>query len=65
MALPNKKYGDLCLSQTVVFVCDIQERFRKAISFFPEISEVANRLVSLEEVLNKLYYSCQFNVLVP
>ena len=47
-----RRYGDLNLSQTVVFVCDIQERFRKAIKYFDQIAEVANRLVRFPLLLS-------------
>jgi len=47
-----RRYGDLNLSQTVLFVCDIQERFRKAIKYFDQIAEVANRLTEASRILD-------------
>jgi len=51
MASTMRKFGDLKLNQTVLFVCDIQEKFRKAISFFEEIASVSNRLTAASKIL--------------
>ena len=40
------------LSKTAFFLCDIQEKFRPAISHFTEIVEVAKRLVSASKILD-------------
>ena len=40
------KLGNIRLEKTAFFVCDIQEKFRNAIKFFPEIVDVSQRLVS-------------------
>ncbi|XP_005109628.1 isochorismatase domain-containing protein 1 [Aplysia californica] len=50
--MANKRLGDIDVSQTVVFVCDIQERFRNAISFFPQIAEISNRLTEATRILD-------------
>ncbi|RUS70622.1 hypothetical protein EGW08_021613 [Elysia chlorotica] len=47
-----KKLGDLKLNQTILFVCDIQERFRNAISCFAEIAQVSNRLTEASRILD-------------
>ncbi|KAK3798380.1 hypothetical protein RRG08_063390 [Elysia crispata] len=47
-----KKLGDLKLNRTVLFVCDIQERFRNAISCFTEISQISNRLTEASRILD-------------
>jgi len=52
MATGKKTLGDICLSQTVVFVCDIQERFRPAIAYFAQIAEIANRLTEATRILD-------------
>lgn len=44
--------GDIKLDQTALFVCDIQERFRKAISCFEEISQISNRLTEVSRILD-------------
>nr|KAG5694281.1 hypothetical protein BaRGS_031999 [Batillaria attramentaria] len=46
------RLGDIKLDQTVFFMCDMQEKFRPAIKFFPDIVEVAKRLVSATKILN-------------
>ncbi|GFO32733.1 isochorismatase domain-containing protein 1 [Plakobranchus ocellatus] len=47
-----KRLGDLNLNQTVLFVCDIQERFRNAISYFEEICQTSNRLTDASRILD-------------
>lgn len=44
----TKNLGDIKLSQTVFFLCDMQERFRPAIKYFDDIVEVAKRLVNVD-----------------
>lgn len=44
----TKRLGDMKLSQTVFFLCDMQERFRPAIKYFDDIVEVARRLVNVD-----------------
>jgi len=37
---------------TAFFLCDMQEKFRPTIKYFPEIATVANRLVAAANILN-------------
>lgn len=39
------KLGKLDIGKTVFFLCDIQEKFRASIQYFPEILVVAQRLI--------------------
>lgn len=48
------KYGHLPEKRTVFFLCDIQEKFRPALSHFEHILEAANKLVWLREYKQKL-----------
>ncbi|XP_069135709.1 isochorismatase domain-containing protein 1-like [Argopecten irradians] len=48
----GKRLGNLALDKTVIFVCDMQERFRPAISYFAEIVEVAGRILEASKLLN-------------
>ena len=45
MAVPNI-LGDIDINKTAFFLCDMQERFRPAIKYFPDILVVSKRLVS-------------------
>ncbi|CAG5123516.1 unnamed protein product [Candidula unifasciata] len=47
----SKKLGNIRLTQTVLFVCDMQERFRPAVKFFNEIAEVSGRLTEASRIL--------------
>ncbi|CAC5357922.1 Isochorismatase domain-containing protein 2A,Isochorismatase domain-containing protein 2,Isochorismatase domain-containing protein 1 [Mytilus coruscus] len=42
--MATRRLGNLCADKTVFFLCDMQERFRNATKYFPEITEVASRL---------------------
>jgi hypothetical protein len=39
------KYGQLLEKRTAFFLCDIQEKFRPALSHFEQIVEAAKKLV--------------------
>ncbi|KAH9518631.1 Isochorismatase domain-containing protein 1 [Bulinus truncatus] len=47
-----RKLGDIKLNETVLFVCDIQEKFRNAIKYFFEIAQVSNRLTEASRILD-------------
>uniref|UniRef100_A0A0B7BWS4 Isochorismatase domain-containing protein 1 n=1 Tax=Arion vulgaris TaxID=1028688 RepID=A0A0B7BWS4_9EUPU len=51
LIMATKKLGNIRLTQTVLFVCDMQERFRSPVKYFNEIAEVANRLVEASRIL--------------
>ena len=47
------KIGRLSIKNTAFLLCDIQEKFRPSIRYFPEIIKVAQRMVSyLGETIN-------------
>ena len=46
------RLGNINATKTVFFLCDMQERFRPAIKYFPEILEVAKRLVQFTKILD-------------
>ncbi|XP_041349041.1 isochorismatase domain-containing protein 1-like isoform X1 [Gigantopelta aegis] len=50
--MASRTFGNIRLDQTVFFLCDMQERFRPAIKYFPDILEVAKRLVQATKVLD-------------
>ena len=41
-----RKIGKIMTDTTAFFLCDMQEKFRPTIKYFPEIIKVAQRLVS-------------------
>jgi hypothetical protein len=46
------RLGRLHALSTRFFLCDMQERFRTAISHFPYIAETSSRLVNAAKILN-------------
>ena len=52
MALPSLSLGRLRASQSALFVCDVQEKFRKVIHGMPHVIDTASRLVRSAEVLD-------------
>ncbi|XP_013064721.2 isochorismatase domain-containing protein 1-like isoform X1 [Biomphalaria glabrata] len=49
--MANKKLGNIKLNETVLFVCDIQDKFRNAVKYFIEIAQIANRLTEASRIL--------------
>ncbi|XP_069686035.1 isochorismatase domain-containing protein 1-like [Periplaneta americana] len=52
MARSLIKFGHLPEKRTAFFLCDIQEKFRPALSHFEQILEAANKLVQASKILN-------------
>lgn len=50
MALPRS--GKIVLKNSALFICDIQEKFRKTVQYFPQIINVAGRLLAGANVLD-------------
>jgi len=46
------RLGDVTQHNTAFFLCDVQEQFRPAIKYFPEIVEVCRRLVQGSKLLS-------------
>jgi len=46
-----QSFGSLDPDSSVVFCCDMQERFQPAISFFDEITENGNRVLKASQIL--------------
>jgi len=42
------RLGKLAPDDTVLFVCDVQERFRSVISGYPAVVDVARRMVCMQ-----------------
>ncbi|XP_046857650.1 isochorismatase domain-containing protein 2-like [Xenia sp. Carnegie-2017] len=51
MAATVPRVGKLASKTTAFFLCDIQEKFRESIRYFPEIIQVAKRLVETAKIM--------------
>lgn len=47
-----RNIGKLVPGRTALFLCDLQEKFRKTIQYFPEIVEVSNRMLRTAKALD-------------
>ncbi|KAJ8298621.1 hypothetical protein KUTeg_022681 [Tegillarca granosa] len=47
-----RRLGKINLKNTALFLCDMQEKFRPTIKFYPQVISVANRLLKSAEILN-------------
>ena len=52
MASILQKVGRIVADKSWFFVCDMQEKFRPTISYYPEILNIAARLVQAANILN-------------
>ncbi|CAG2111061.1 unnamed protein product [Medioppia subpectinata] len=46
------RVGQLVSRQSALFLCDIQEKFRTTIQYFPAIVDVSNRVLKAANILN-------------
>ncbi|RWS08472.1 mitochondrial associated endoribonuclease MAR1-isochorismatase superfamily-like protein [Dinothrombium tinctorium] len=46
------KIGKLVCKETALFLCDMQEKFRNTIQYFPEIVQVSSRLLKAAKILD-------------
>ena len=46
------RVGQLATKQTAVFLCDLQEKFRPMIQYFPAIVEVSSRILKAAKILD-------------
>lgn len=47
-----KRLGRVCTKSTALFLCDMQEKFRKTIQFYPQILNVSNRMLKAAQALD-------------
>ena len=52
MASVIQKIGRIVSDKSWFFVCDMQEKFRPTIRYYPEILNIASRLVQAANILN-------------
>lgn len=50
--MASRKLGKLATKNTALFLCDMQEKFRKTIKFYPQVISVANRLLESATILD-------------
>ena len=50
--MASKRLGKVAVKNTGLFLCDMQEKFRKTISYYPQILEVSRRMLGAANVLN-------------
>lgn len=53
-AVAARSLGKLKQQNVVLFVCDLQERFRPVITGFPAVVDTARRMVSVMQALARL-----------
>ena len=46
------RIGRVLPKNSALFLCDMQEKFRSTISYFPEIVNVSNRLLGASNILD-------------
>ena len=49
--MASRKVGKLAVKNASLFICDMQEKFRPTIQYFPQIINVTNRLLKSAEAL--------------
>ncbi|KAK2190078.1 hypothetical protein NP493_90g05012 [Ridgeia piscesae] len=47
-----KSLGKVAVRSSALFLCDMQEKFRTTISYFPEVIQVAQRLLKTADILD-------------
>ena len=47
-----KRLGRVAVKSSGLFLCDMQEKFRKTISFYPQILAVSARMLQAAKVLD-------------
>ena len=50
--MASKKLGKILLKNTALFLCDMQDGFRKTIQYYPQIISVSGRMLNGANVLD-------------
>jgi hypothetical protein len=50
--MASRKIVKILADKSVLFLCDMQEGFRKTIKYFPQILEVSNRMLGASKALD-------------
>ena len=46
------RIGKLVVKNSALFLCDMQEKFRPTISYYPQVIEVARRMLEAAKILD-------------
>ena len=49
--MASKKLGQVFIRNSALFLCDMQEKFRPTIQYFPQIVEVASRMYRAAKIM--------------
>jgi len=52
MARAVQRIGKVTAKTSTLFLCDMQEKFRKTIQYYPEIIEVSKRMLQAAHILD-------------
>ena len=47
-----KSLGKIAVRSSALFLCDMQEKFRATISYYPEVLQVAQRMLQTADILD-------------
>merc|ERR1719277_331820 len=50
--MTSRRLGNLAVKSSGLFLCDMQEKFRKTINYYPQILAVSNRLLQSAKILD-------------
>jgi len=50
--MSKRGVGRIAINSSALFLCDMQEKFRQTIKFFPQVIGVANRMLAGAKILN-------------
>ena len=56
MSAPLRSLGRLVPSKTSLFLCDMQDKFRPMISYFPQIVANSNRVLEATQIMDVRYF---------
>ena len=50
--MASRQIGKIVLNRSALFLCDMQEKFRKTIQYFPQVIATSNRLLKAARILD-------------
>ncbi|GAB1602901.1 isochorismatase domain-containing protein 2-like [Argonauta hians] len=50
--MASNRLGKLLLNRSILFLCDMQEKFRPSIQYFPQIVDVSSRMLNAAKILD-------------
>lgn len=52
MNMATRRLGKVALNNSSLFLCDMQEKFRPTIQFYPQVVATAKRMLDASNILN-------------